>query len=93
MGHETALAADENVESRKQKQFAICEMQHYGTLMTRARGVQSLTYFATTLHDVCGSPGWQQNPPFDQWDLAVLCATRETRAVQLVRPDGVRAVA
>ena len=65
-------------------QFAIREMQHCGALLTRARGVQSLKPFATTLHDVCGSVGWQQNPPFDQWDLTVLRVTRETRAVQLV---------
>eukprot|EP00966_Prymnesium_polylepis_P319471 7375928-Prymnesium_polylepis.1 len=82
MGHETARAG------RKRRiadwQFAIREMQHCGALMTRARGVQSLTYFATTPYDVCGSAGWKQNPPLDQWDLAVLRATRETRAVQLV---------
>ena len=71
-------------------QFVIREMQHCGALITRARGAQSFKPFATTLHDVCGSvvSGWQQNPPFDQWDLAVLRATCETRAVQLVTALG-----
>eukprot|EP00966_Prymnesium_polylepis_P308018 7118305-Prymnesium_polylepis.2 len=56
------------------RKFAIREMQHCGALMTRARGAQSLKPFATTLHDVCGGVGWQQNPPFDHWHRSLCFA-------------------
>eukprot|EP00966_Prymnesium_polylepis_P070666 1642336-Prymnesium_polylepis.1 len=54
-------------------------MQHCGALMSKARGVQSLKPFAATLHDVCGSVGWQQNPPFDQWELPIRDSTFSSR--------------